>query len=62
MSELAIYGEQIHAFVTDSAGAIICPLCDLEMARAPLHALFYCGSGNFGDGHWISADDVLIPS
>ena len=36
----------------------MCPICDLEMAVAETSFIFYCGSGNLGDGHWIDAREV----
>ena len=52
------FGTRIHAWIEDANGAIICPLCELEMAKATARAIYYCGSGTLGDGHWISARDL----
>jgi len=51
-------GEEIFAYVTDSSGSILCPICDLEMAAHPRMAVYYCGSGTLGDGHFITAINV----
>lgn len=49
--------ERIRTYVHDpETGAIMCPHCDLEMARCvdfPPRAAFDCGNG-----HWIAASDV----
>ncbi len=55
-------GSEITAYVTDVTGAIMCPICDLEMAAHPTSYVYYCGSGYFGDGHFISARNVQIPN
>lgn len=61
----ANYGEEVKAFVEDPAcgGAIMCPVCDLEMAivywppdrretaEPYMIIAFACDSG--GRGHWL---------
>ena len=60
MVAIGKYGLQIHAHIEDLNGAIICPECDLEMAAAHDCHIFYCGSGQFGDGHWLDARETWL--
>lgn len=51
------YGRQVFARIEDRSGAIMCPVCDLEMAivetKAGIIVAFACDSG--GRGHWLGA-------
>jgi hypothetical protein len=51
------FGERIDAFIEDENGAILCPVDGLEMCVD--QGRFYCGSGHFGDGHWIPESQIL---